>query len=165
MAASVHRLQLVHSATSMIMFHFFMALLVVCWHRVRLLLHLAPRAGRGGLASGALAKRSKSGEHLCWKSSMFGAVGLPHSAFADEDVGEHDELSGDGNDGELGGFSSGDEATEEGFHIGVKAGGGDGGEIEDAPYVGLAAPDDADALALAGLISDGGEAGQHADLL
>src|SRR5215217_8970763 len=52
------------------------------------------------------------GEHLCWKSSMFGAVGLPHSAFADEDVGEHDKLSGDGNDGELGGFSSGDEAIE-----------------------------------------------------
>src|SRR5215216_3985888 len=120
-------------------------------------LHLSP-AGRGRRACAP-------GEHLCWKSSMFGAVGLPHSAFADEDVGEHDELSGDGNDGELGGFSGGDEAIEEGFHIGVEAGGGDGGEIEDAPYVGSAAPDDADTLALAGLISDGGEAGQHADLL
>src|SRR5262245_6510999 len=30
--------------------------------RTRHLLHLSPRAGRGGFASGALAKRSKSGE-------------------------------------------------------------------------------------------------------
>src|SRR5262245_17648192 len=32
------------------------------WQRARRLLHLSPRAGRGRSASGALAKRSKSGE-------------------------------------------------------------------------------------------------------
>src|SRR5262247_594577 len=32
------------------------------WHRAGRLLHLSPRAGRGRFASGALAKRSKSGE-------------------------------------------------------------------------------------------------------
>src|SRR5499426_4823338 len=35
------------------------------WQRARRLLHLSPLAGRGRFASGALAKRSKSGEGAC----------------------------------------------------------------------------------------------------
>src|SRR5262245_63523738 len=41
------------------------------------LLHLAPRAGRGRLASGALAKRSKSGEGACPQAQTRGSAPPP----------------------------------------------------------------------------------------
>ena len=89
--------------------------------------------------------------------------GLPSSVLGDEEVGEDGELSGDGDEGELGGLSVGAQASVEGSDIGVVAGGGEGGEIEHAAHRGAAAADDALAVALAGLVGDGGEAGEHGD--
>src|SRR5690349_19373861 len=86
------------------------------------------------------------GEHLCRRSSIFWAVRLPESVLDDEGIGEDDELAGHRDDGDLGGLAVSDKAIEEGFHIGIEAGCRDGGEIQNAPHVGSATPDDADAL-------------------
>src|SRR5262245_34451903 len=47
------------------------------WQRARRLLHLSPRAGRGRFASGALAKRSKSGEGACPQAQTRGYAPSP----------------------------------------------------------------------------------------
>src|SRR5262245_15771617 len=47
------------------------------WQRARHLLHLSPRAGRGRFASGALAKRSKSGEGACPQAQARGYAPSP----------------------------------------------------------------------------------------
>src|SRR5262245_20758452 len=47
------------------------------WQRARRLLHLSPRAGRGRFASGALAKRSKSGEGACSEAQARGYAPSP----------------------------------------------------------------------------------------
>src|SRR5262247_1726383 len=49
------------------------------WQRARRLLHLSPRAGRGRFASGALAKRSKSGEGACPQAEARGTPPHPDS--------------------------------------------------------------------------------------
>src|SRR5580658_5925512 len=90
---------------------------------------------------------------------------LPGSIFADECVGEDNELSGDGDESEFWRFSSGPETLIEGLHISVKACGAEGCEIEDAAHGWASAPDDANAVTFARLICNRGNAGQHADLL
>src|SRR5215510_4113182 len=47
------------------------------WQCARRLLHLAPRAGRGRFASGALATRSKSGEGACPQAQTRGYAPSP----------------------------------------------------------------------------------------
>src|SRR5215470_6083779 len=47
------------------------------WQHARRLRHLAPRAGRGRFASGALAKRSKSGEGACPQAQTRGYAPSP----------------------------------------------------------------------------------------
>src|SRR6266511_4602928 len=48
----------------------------------------------------------ESGKHLCWKSSMFWRLRLPHSILGDQGVGEDEEFSGDCDDGDLWGLSA-----------------------------------------------------------
>src|SRR5438105_3173097 len=59
------------------------------------------------------------GEHLCWKSSMFWRLRHPDSVLADEGIGEDGELSGDGDDDELWGFSGSGHPKVESFHVSV----------------------------------------------
>src|SRR5580700_5936784 len=96
---------------------------------------------------------------------MFGTSWLPVSVFGDESICEDDELSGNGDQGDLWRFSMLSQALVEGLHVGIKARGAERGEIEDAAHDGASAPDDAEPITLAGLIRDWGEAGEHGDLL
>jgi hypothetical protein len=73
----------------------------------------------------------------------------------EHEVGGFDELSHDGDDDELGRFASGGELVGEGFQGRVVAPGGDGGEVEQAPWPASAACDEAQALVLAGVRSKG----------
>jgi len=61
----------------------------------------------------------EAGEHLCWVSSLVWRSCEPFPVLGDEQVGEGGELSDDGDEGELGGFSVGAQASLEGSDIGV----------------------------------------------
>src|SRR5262249_43257258 len=112
----------------------------------------------------AFAQR-RPGEHLCWKSSMFWRLRLPHSILADQGVCEDDEFSGDGDESDLGRLSAGCETLIEGLQVGVEARRRECGQIQDTPDAGTTAPNDAHAVAEAGLIGDRSEACEHTALL
>src|SRR5262249_8591686 len=97
-------------------------------------------------------RRREAGEHLCWKSSMFWRLRLPHSILADQGVCEDDEFSGDGDESDLGRLSAGCETLIEGLQVGVEARRRECGQIQDTPDAGTTAPNDAHAVAEAGLI-------------
>src|SRR5262249_24343874 len=102
------------------------------------------RAGRLGSPPPASACErwgGVRGEHLCWKSSMFWRLRVPHSILADQGVCEDDELSGHRDESDLGGFPAGFEALVERLHVGVEARGRYGRKIEDATDTGASAPD------------------------
>jgi hypothetical protein len=96
---------------------------------------------------------------------MLWGLGQPGSILADEGIGEDSKLSCDGDEGKLWWFSGGGHALVESFHVGIEAPCGEGGEIEDPTDVGATAPDDADTVALAGLVGDRRQAREHGDLL
>src|SRR3546814_1531998 len=73
------------------------------------------------------------------------------------DVCSSDLLSGDGDEGELGGFALLDLAPVEGARRGVAAGGGERGEIEPVARALAAAGDAAIALPLAAVVGDRSE--------
>jgi len=89
---------------------------------------------------------------------------LPWSVFADEGVGEQEELAGDGDEGDLCDLSGAQETLIERLHIGIGAAGGQRCEIEGASDPGPAALDVSLALAVTGVVGDGGEAGEQGDL-
>ena len=90
---------------------------------------------------------------------------MPFSVLSDEGIGEDDELSCDGNVGELCGFSFSDQVVVASFHGGVESGGADGCEIEAPPDAGSAAEDDTNALSLSGIVGDRREACEEGCLL
>ena len=55
---------------------------------------------------------------------------LPGSILTDEGIGENDEFSHDGGEGDFGLFSAGDEAVIEGFERWIASSGGNGCHIE-----------------------------------
>ena len=65
---------------------------------------------------------------------------LPSSILADEGIGEDDELSGDRDEDDFWGFSTGCEALMEGLHFGIEAAGAERGEIENAAHGWASAP-------------------------
>ena len=73
----------------------------------------------------------------------------PGAILFDEDVGEDDELSHDGGDGDFGLFAGAAEAFVVVAELGVEPGGGEGGEIDAGSYEGASAFD----MALAGLFA------------
>ncbi len=90
---------------------------------------------------------------------------LVFSVVADEGVGEHEDLAGDGDDGNLGGFASGLEGGIEGFHGGAMADRGDGGLVETDADLGASAADVADAGVFAAVVVEGGQADEGSDRL
>ncbi len=82
----------------------------------------------------------------------------------EDEVGGFDELSHDGDDGQLDGLSTGEEGLVEGFEAGVVALGGEAGEVEHPPDAGPAAGDEAQALPLAAVAVEGGDAGEGGGL-
>src|ERR1700738_252034 len=96
---------------------------------------------------------------------MFWRAHLPSSILADQGICEDRELSSDGDKGDFRWLSAGPETPVEGLHVGIEASGAEGCEIENTAHGRSSAPDDANAIALARLICDRGEAGEHADLL
>ena len=59
-------------------------------------------------------------------------TGLPGAVLRDEGVGEDDELSHDGDEGDLWLFSCGAEAAVDDLEVWVEAGRGEGGHVEGA---------------------------------
>ena len=83
----------------------------------------------------------------------------------DEGVGEDDELSHDGDEGDLGLFSCGAESVIDGLEVWIAARGGKGGHGEGAAQLRASAADMAGAGLLAAIAGDGGEAGDHGGLV
>src|SRR4029079_5381299 len=89
---------------------------------------------------------------------------LPHAVVTDEGVGEDHELAGDGDEGDLCGFSIVAQALVEGTHVGVEARGAKCREVESAAHGRASAEDDACTLTFARLIGDRSQAGEQAAL-
>src|SRR5579885_3270678 len=89
----------------------------------------------------------------------------PGGGALDDGIGEDDELSGAGDEGEFVGFAAGGEAAVEGDKGGVPAeGGGQGGGIEGAAQALAAAGDVAFAAMFAAVVIEGGQTGQGGGL-
>ena len=65
----------------------------------------------------------------------------PIAIFADQGIGEQDELSHNGGQSNLGGFSGGAQAAVEGLEIGVATDSGDGRHVKRASHMRAAAFD------------------------
>jgi hypothetical protein len=76
----------------------------------------------------------------------------PRSVCAQERIGEDDELSHDGGDGDLGGFPGGDEGLIFGFHVSVEACCNKSWHVECLAQDGTAAADMAAAAVLSELL-------------
>ncbi len=89
---------------------------------------------------------------------------LPESILSDEGIGENEEFSHDGGDGDFGLFSAGDETVVEDFEGWIVSRGGKGGHVQGASQVGSSASDVARAVVLAAVVGDGGKADDHGGL-
>jgi hypothetical protein len=92
-------------------------------------------------------------------SSTFWRFWQPDAVCADEGVRKDDELASDGDEGKFALLSARGEATEEGLHVAIPAGGAERGEIENDANRAATAPDMAGTLVLAGIIGPGCEPG------
>src|SRR5690606_19512893 len=101
-----------------------------------------------------------AGEHLCCVSRVVGWGFAVGPVCRDEGIGEDDELSHDGGEGEFSGFAPGDEAVVAGLEAGLVAGGGEGGHVEGVAWSHAATVDVALALAVAAVVGDRREAGE-----
>lgn len=90
---------------------------------------------------------------------------MPEAVLGDEKIGKDEEFSGHGDEGGFCFFAAFDETSIEEFHVVVVGLCAEGCEIENAPNRAPAAPDDAHALALTGIVGDRRQASQRADLL
>lgn len=90
---------------------------------------------------------------------------LPASICFEQCVCGDDELSHDGGDGDLGGFSCCDELLVFGFQVRVVARCDEGRHVESLPDIAASAAYEALAFPLPGLARDGSEAGERCGLL
>jgi hypothetical protein len=104
--------------------------------------------------------RGFSEEHLCLASSV---IWLPGAVLCDEGVGEDDELSHDGDEGDLGLFSCGAESVIDGLEVWIAARGGKGGHGEGAAQLRASAADMAGAGLLVRERADFGKADDQGD--
>src|SRR5271170_3293153 len=86
------------------------------------------------------------------------SCGDPGCPAVEDEIGGLDEFAHDGDDGDLGGFSSGGEALCEGPEVRIASLGGKGGEVEHAPGPGATAADEAQAPVLTAIAIVGGDA-------
>ena len=91
-------------------------------------------------------------EHLCLELRV---TRLPEAVLCDEGVGEDDELSHDGDEGDLGLFSCGAELVIDGLEVWIAARGGKGGHVEGAAQLRASAADMAGAGLFAAIAGDG----------
>ena len=89
---------------------------------------------------------------------------LPQSILADEGVGEGDELSHDGGEGDFGLLSVAEKAYVEGLQVGIEAGCGEGGHVDAGAQAGAPAPDVALAPDVAAVARNRGQASDHGSL-
>lgn len=89
----------------------------------------------------------------------------PQPICAEERIGKDDELSHDGDDGDLGRFSGGDEGLIFGFHVGVEAGCDEGWHVECLAQDGTTASDMATPAMLAAVSGNGRKPSEAGDLL
>ena len=82
--------------------------------------------------------RLREREHLCWVSSWDWG---PFSVLGDEAVGEDEEFSHDGGDGDLEGFAVGLEALVEAAEIGIGSNRGHCGHVQRLSQMGASAAD------------------------
>ena len=82
----------------------------------------------------------------------------------EDEVCGFDELSHDGDDGDLGRLSIGQEALCEGLQGGIGSFGGEGGQVEQAARAAPAAGDEAGAAMLAAVAVEGGDPDQGGGL-
>lgn len=85
---------------------------------------------------------------------------LPETVLADEGVGQNQQLAHDGDEGDLGLFSGGAQASIEGSEVVIAAAGGERGHVEDAPHRGAAASDVAFTAAFPAVGTNGRQAGE-----
>ena len=93
-----------------------------------------------------------------------GLRGGPCAVVADEGVGEDEELSHDGGEGELEGLSLGAEPVVGGLEVGIASDGGESGHVDGAAQGGAPAADPGLSLPAPGLAGDRRSAGEAAGL-
>src|ERR1700744_946792 len=101
------------------------------------------------------------GERLSLRSSVFW---LPWGFVSQDCVEDGEQLSGDGDDGDELGLSSGDEPVAEELELGIEAGGDQGAHDQSPAYAGSAAANEALAAPLAGLPGPGRQPGKGSNL-
>ena len=77
---------------------------------------------------------------------------------SEQGVGQDEELSSDGDEGDFGGFAACLERGVEAFHGGAVTDGGDGGLVECDADFSTTAADVSDAVAAAAVVGEGGQA-------
>src|SRR5947208_1443217 len=105
--------------------------------------------------------RLREREHLCWRSSWNWG---PFSILCGEAVGEDEELSHDGGDGDLEGFAVGLEALVEAGEIGIGSNRGHGGHVQRLSQMGASAADVSVSFPWAAIAGDRREADKCGDL-
>src|SRR5258706_3984598 len=111
------------------------------------------------------AAERREGKHLCSLSSVDWWLGLPRAVLGNERIGENDEFSRDGDEGDLVRPSCGDESIVKGGHCRIASFCAEGAQIQNPAYRGASASDGTLTVSRSGLIGDRSQAREHGDLL
>jgi len=87
----------------------------------------------------------------------------PKSVFLEQGIGQDDEFTHDGGEGEFGFFAGFDQALVEGAEFGIVAAGGERGPVEGAARAGAATLDVALAYGLGAVVGERGDTGEAGD--
>src|SRR5215475_1757671 len=102
------------------------------------------------------ARAARAPEYPCWSSGVWGRRG----AFSEEGIGENDEVSHDGDDGDLWGLAGGGESLEDAPEIGIEADCDERRHEEGVAHFGPSATDETFAAPLSAVASHGRQASE-----